>query len=225
MKFFKTVALFLTVAAFIFACESKPESTKIESETATQEAAEAEAEDITFMIDTSTSVINWIGGKKFINDNHNGTIKIASGNLAVKEGNITAGEFTIDMNSIVNLDLNSDKKKADLVGHLMSPDFFDTANHPAAKFAIVSAEPISGQAGVTHNITGNLTMRDSTKQITFPANVLVADGKITAVAPNFTIDRTEWNVAYGNEGLVALAKEKIIANDITLQIRLDGVAE
>ncbi|MBK7882917.1 MAG: YceI family protein [Chitinophagaceae bacterium] len=47
----------------------------------------------------------------------------------------------------------------------------------------------------THTIKGNLTLKDSTKNISFPAKVMVAADKITAVA-DFNIDRTQWGINY-----------------------------
>lgn len=222
MKFLARITFLIAVTAFVFACESKPEGQKVTSEEATKEAAAVEAKDVVFTIDPATSVINWVGRKKFVGDNHNGTIKLTTGKLAVKGNNISAGDFTIDMNSIVNEDVKKEAMNAKLVGHLKSPDFFDVGNHPTAKFEIVKVEPVKNSTEVTHNITGNLTMRDQTKEITFPANVAMAGGKITAVAPNFTINRTEWGVNFRNEGLVGEAKDNIISNDITLNITLNG---
>jgi polyisoprenoid-binding protein YceI len=54
-------------------------------------------------------------------------------------------------------------------------------------------------AQLTHSITGNLTLKEVTKTITFPAKVELKDGQLTAEA-NFNIDRTVWNMNYRAEG-------------------------
>ena len=68
----------------------------------------------------------------------------------------------------------------------------------------------------THTITGNLTLKGITKSITFPAKVNVADNKITADA-NFNIDRTQWNIVYGNDESLG---DKFIRPEVNLQVHL-----
>ncbi|MEM6697265.1 MAG: YceI family protein, partial [Bacteroidota bacterium] len=178
-----------------------------------------------YNVDTTASIVNWTGGKVLdILDKHNGTVKISEGSLAVEDGKLTAGNFTIDMTSIVNEDVPEDKGKAKLEGHLKSPDFFSVEEYPTATFEITSVEAVEGSADMTHNITGNLTMHGETKQITIPANVAMEDGKVTAVTPEFTIDRTEWNVMYASDKIEGLAKDKVISNDLTLKIMLNASA-
>ncbi|NJL75093.1 MAG: YceI family protein [Saprospiraceae bacterium] len=210
--------------AFTVACNSN-KGEKVDATTATEDAATVTASSVVYGIDPSTSIINWIGRKSFIPDQHNGTIKLSSGKLAVENGELKAGEFVIDMNSIVDEDLKKADANAKLVGHLKSKDFFAADTYPTAKFEIVNVEKVQNSTEYTHNITGNLTMRDSTKQIVIPANVAITEDKVTAVTPEFTIDRTQWSVMYGSDkekSMVGAAKDKIISNDITLRLLLNG---
>jgi polyisoprenoid-binding protein YceI len=218
-KFFALMLLFVVG----FACNSADKGEKIEATDATEEVAEATAAATDYDVNTATSMISWKGYKTFdIGDEHTGMLKLTDGTLSVEDGNIVAGSFTIDMNSIENEDLKGTEGEAKLVGHLKSDDFFAVEEFPEAKFEITSVEAVSGNANATHNITGNLTMRDQTKQISFPANVSVSGDQLTATVSEFTIDRTQWNVMYGNEGIVDLAKDKVISNDLTLKIVLNA---
>jgi polyisoprenoid-binding protein YceI len=61
-----------------------------------------------------------------------------------------------------------------LTGHLRSPDFFDVEQFPKATFKTTKVEPIDAAAG-KYKITGDLTIRDVKKSITFPAEVKVSD--------------------------------------------------
>lgn len=219
-----TIMLFAAIA-FMTACSSPETGEKIEAQDATAEAAEASAAAQDFAVNTATSVINWVGKKSFTQDLHTGTMNLSDGMLAVEGGNLTAGKFTIDMASIKNTDLEDEEKAGQLVGHLSSPDFFDVAKYPNAMFEITDVAAVTGDMTMTHNITGNLTMMDSTKQVTLPANVAIADGKLTATTPEFTIDRTQWGIVYGGSEaakLLNLAKERIISEDITLKITLNA---
>lgn len=51
----------------------------------------------------------------------------------------------------------------------------------------------------THTISGNLTLKDSTKNITFPARITMDSATITATA-DFNIDRTLWGMNYKGPG-------------------------
>ncbi|MFV0428376.1 MAG: YceI family protein [Arachnia sp.] len=66
----------------------------------------------------------------------------------------------------VSLDVSSVKSgSADRDGHLTSPDFFDAATYPTIDFRSTGVE-LDGDSQV--NVTGDLTIRDNTRQITIP---------------------------------------------------------
>ncbi|HPG32771.1 MAG: YceI family protein [Lentimicrobiaceae bacterium] len=174
--------------------------------------------DVSLKVDVAASNVEWTGAKP--TGQHNGTISISDGSVMLSNGVVVGGKFTIDMNSIVNSDLTSEEDNAKLVGHLKSPDFFDVAKYPTAVFEITGADAVNGTPGVTHNITGNLTMKDVTKSITFPAMVKIEDNKLTAETPAFVIDRTQWNVQYGSKTLFDNLKDKFINDEISLKINL-----
>ena len=75
-------------------------------------------------------------------------------------------EFTIQAASI-----NTNEPKRD--EHLKSPDFFDVASQPTVTFKSTSVKPTGKDA---YEITGNLTLRGVTKQITLPVTFL-GEGK------------------------------------------------
>jgi polyisoprenoid-binding protein YceI len=50
----------------------------------------------------------------------------------------------------------------------------------------------------THKISGNLTLKDSTQNVTFPAKVTLGENDLTVNA-EFVIDRTKWGMFYGND--------------------------
>ena len=111
--------------------------------------------------------------------------------------------------------------KEDLEGHLKTGDFFETEKFPTGQFVITKVAPASGQPNVTHNITGNLTLKGVTKSVTFPANVIAAGNKISAVTPAFKINRTEWGIKYGS-GLLGTPADKIIHDEIALVVNLQA---
>lgn len=167
--------------------------------------AEASAEALTLSIITENSIVTWVGSKPA--GKHNGTINIASGTLSVENDVVSAGEFVMDMTSLVSTDegMNADNN-GKLTNHLKGDDFFDVENHPTAKFVISKVEDIANHAtadalkleGATHYVTGNLTLKDSTKGVAFPAIIHVTEEGVTANAA-FTINRTDWGMHYQSD--------------------------
>jgi polyisoprenoid-binding protein YceI len=128
------------------------------------------------------------------------------------------------MNTMVAEDFKENKKYADLMGHLASPDFFDVANYPTAEFVITGVEAAANdEKGTTHKINGNLTMRGTTKNISFDAKVVVSDQGVSFSAPEFGIDRKNWNVMFsstGAENFASLTKDQLIDDTILLWMDL-----
>ncbi len=206
----------LAIMAGLIASCGSPQGEKAEASDA-QEVS-VKSGDVTLQVDKASSNMEWVGAKP--TGQHNGTIDFQGGELMLTDGSIVGGNFTIDMNSIKNLDLTSEEDNAKLVGHLKSPDFFDVEKYPTAVFQITSVEPLAGNPEANHNITGNLTMKDVTKSITFPAMVTIDEANVTATSPAFVIDRTQWNVQYGSKTLFKELKDKFINDEISLLINL-----
>ena len=184
--------LILAVAASSFAACNNNSADKVET---TEKQTAASADGTAYAVD-STSTVTWMGSKP--TGKHTGTFKISEGAFNVKDGALTGGNFTININSLNNEDLAGDaESKGKLEGHLKSPDFFDVAKYPTAKFEITAVEPNSDTTikDVTHIIKGNLTLKDSTKNIAIPARVTV-DAKTLSASATFSIDRTLWGMNY-----------------------------
>ncbi|MFN0082839.1 MAG: YceI family protein, partial [Ferruginibacter sp.] len=160
----KKLFIAVLVAASFTACNGNTEA-KVET---TEKQTAAVAEGTVYTLD-STSNISWTGSKP--TGKHTGTFNITNGDLSVKDGALTGGTFTIDINSLNNEDLAGDaESKGKLEGHLKSPDFFDVAKYPTAKFEITGVEvnTDSTKKDITHIIKGNLTLKDSTKNVAIP---------------------------------------------------------
>lgn len=173
----------------------------------------------TFNISTE-SVVGWKGTKVVGMGSHAGTIGITEGTLSLENGNITAGSVTIDMKNIVVTDSMPDEYKQQLIGHFSANDFFNVEQFPTAKFEITGSEA-KADGDYTHVISGNLTLRDSTKNISFPATVSVDENGLSAVG-TAVINRLDWGVNYDmekmslSEKLQAEAKNGIVSKDIEI---------
>lgn len=210
--------LAIATLAFTYSCKQAPEGQKVSAEDAKETMTETAG--ATYAVNTSASNVAWTGSKPA--GKHTGNMSLTDGKLMVADGNITGGEFTIDMGSLTVTDLEGEYK-TDLEGHLKNEDFFNVAVNPTSKFVITGVTAAGADAGenVTHNISGNLMLMGKTKSITFPANVIMANGKISAVTPPFTINRTDWDVKYGS-GIIGTAQDKLIHDEIGLVINLEA---
>ncbi|MCU0334279.1 MAG: YceI family protein, partial [Chitinophagaceae bacterium] len=185
----------LAMLAVLASCSDAPKADSASTGAADTVAA---ATGTSFSVDTAGSLVNWVGTKQ--TGQHMGTFKLAAGSFSVASGNITGGSFTINMASLTVTDLTGEEK-GQLEGHLSSPDFFDVAKYPAAQFDITAVAPYDSAttksvlAGATHVISGNLKLKDSTVNISFPAKVQLTGGSLSAEA-DFNIDRTQWGMNY-----------------------------
>lgn len=163
------------------------------------------------------SKIFWKGSKP--GGEHNGLIQLKQGgSFIVDDGKLTGGKFVIDMNSIVNFDVEDEDMNAKLVGHLKSSDFFHVDSFPEAIFVITKVDQIE-EDGYNNHISGNLTMKEITHEISFKAKVHVKDnGMIDAKSEDIVLDRTKWNVNYGSKSVFKELKDKFIHDEFTLSI-------
>jgi polyisoprenoid-binding protein YceI len=168
------------------------------------------------------SKIIWIGKKP--TGEHTGYVKLLDGELKVNKNEVTGGSFIIDMNSITDVDLKDEGSNKKLVTHLKSSDFFDVEKFPTSKFVITNVEiqknTSSGPLKTTHRVEGDLTIKGITKKVSFDASINLLNGKFAASTPEFTINRTEWNVNYQSKSVMAGLKDQFIYDDITLSIEL-----
>lgn len=171
-------------------------------------------ETVSQQVDTNQSKVIWKGYK--VTGSHAGTININNGSLDFADGKLTGGQFDIDMTSIACTDL-SGEYQGKLEGHLKSDDFFGVKNHPTASFAITKVAP-RGTPG-DYKITGNLTIKNITKEIRFLANVTETAAGAKAVA-EIKIDRTDYNVRYGSGSFFDNLGDKTIYDEFDLNVTL-----
>ncbi len=168
----------------------------------------------TYKVDTEKSSIEWIGRK--VTGQHNGTIKVAGGELVVNGTAVKGGFVTIDMNSIAVSDLKGEMN-GKLVGHLKSDEFFGTEKNPVSKFVIKKVTP-GGNDRV--NVTGDLTIKGITKSLTFPASVKKDGNVVVAVAKGVKVNRAQYDVRYGSKTFFADIADKAIDDDFELAFNL-----
>jgi polyisoprenoid-binding protein YceI len=175
-------------------------------------AAAAPAQTVTYSIDPTHTFVTWEAL-------HFGT-STSRGRFDRKEGTVQFDrtgrtgrvEITIDMASIST-------GVAPFDGHLRSKDFFDTANHPTAKFV---ADRLSFNGNNVAEVTGALTLLGRTLPVTLKAarfncydNPIV---KREVCGGDFetTIQRSQWGMTYGLPG---------IPDNVRLTVQVEAVRQ
>lgn len=116
--------------------------------------------------------------------------------------------FTVDVNSI---DTDSENRDA----HLKSDDFFDVTTYPLMRFESISFKPAKGK---NYKLTGNLTIREVTKQVMFDVvyngTTTSTEARRSSFKATTTINRFDynlkWNKATETGGFVVGKEVKIL---------------
>lgn len=216
--------IFAAAVITLTACTGSSDNATTTTE---QEASAATGKE--FVADSNNSLITWRAAHKGGFAPRYGTLKLDSGGISVENGVVTGGSFSIDVNSLV-VDTTSvtekDKKAVDLQNHLKSPDFFDAAKYSTVKFVITNVAPYDSAnvksltEGATNLVSGNLTIKDSTINVTFPAKIVVNNSDVDIDA-KFSVDRTSWGLRYGAKGNPA---DWMISKDFELGLDIKATA-
>jgi polyisoprenoid-binding protein YceI len=149
---------------------------------------------------------------------HQGYIKPLAGNLAFDaNGTIAGGYFELDMNTITITDKKDTSSDNGLVSHLKDPDFFDVKKYPRGTFQLTKAIKVSNDS--SYYITGQLTLRDITQEIHFPATI-VRNGKDIVATASLTIDRTKWGITYQSGSVFGLVKNELLEDRVPVSLAL-----
>ncbi|NJL75722.1 MAG: YceI family protein [Saprospiraceae bacterium] len=168
---------------------------------------------VTYKVDLNQSTVAWKAAK--VTGQHNGFVKVKSGELTFTEGLLSGGSFVIDMTSIDCSDLQGEWKDK-LVGHLKSPDFFDVQNYPTSTFNITRVIP---QGAGRYKVEGNIEIKKFKKDIRFVANV-TEDANSVKAAATFQLDRTDFEVKYGSGTFFGNLGDKTIYDEFDMTINL-----
>lgn len=218
--------LFISLSALVLfaACSSSDNASN-----ATEQALVSDDKSgVNYIVNPQESKLGWVAKK--IVGGHEGFVNISGGSLNYKDGNILSGNFSIDMASIVNTDITDAEMNGKLVGHLSSPDFFNVSAFPTGKFEITASGPIQNDPnGFTHNISGNLTIKDSVKNISFPVKVIADENNISAEG-SVIINRLDFGIVYNSvsvspAALLSKLGDNAIKDEVEIKISLKANKE
>lgn len=150
-----------------------------------------------------------------------GRFATVSGTLEVDEENPSQSrvEVEIEASSI-------DSRQEDRDTHLRSADFLDVENHPTLTFRSKRVEGLKLEPGAEFKVVGDLTIRDTTKEVTLDA---VYEGRgqdpwggqRLGFSADTVVDRREygleWNQALETGGF-------LVGNDVKIHLEAQAVA-
>ncbi|WP_188454604.1 YceI family protein [Virgibacillus oceani] len=127
-------------------------------------------------------------------------------------------EFTVDANSI-------DTRNEARDNHLRSADFFDVENHPNLTF---KATTITKKSDSNYDVTGDFTIRDTTKPVTFNVTLEglhkdpMSGNQVAGFSGTGKISRKEfgltWNAALETGGV-------LVGDEVKINIEIEAHKE
>ena len=118
--------------------------------------------------------------------------------------------------------LNTGVEKRDT--HLRSPDFFDVAKYPAVTFKSKKIEKVGGNK---YKVTGDLTMRDKTKEVVLDTTITpeianpFSKAVTRGVSATTTINREDWGLTWN----VPMGDGLLVSKDIKIDLEVEFVKE
>ena len=102
---------------------------------------------------------------------------------------------------------------------MKSDDFFAVESFTTSTLKITN---VKSQRGGKYSVTADLSIKGKTESVTFPVEVSLVEGKVTATA-KITVDRTKFDVRYGSNSFFDNLGDKAISDEFTIDITLVAV--
>ncbi len=215
-KYFHTVlTAVILFAVLLNGCSLNKENKT--SGTGNKEMNSASDKGNKFKVVSSESKLEWEATK--VAGKHNGTVDIGNGELFFDKGELSGGSFDIDFNSIKVTDLSDADMNAKLTNHLKSDDFFSAASFPTGKFIIKSVSKNTGGTANNYNISGSLTIKGITKDISFPASINLTNDNVIATS-DIKLDRTLWDIKFRSGKFYENLGDKLISDEFNIKFNI-----
>jgi len=143
-----------------------------------------------------------------------GTFRDVEGTLSLDEAEPTRSSATI---RVATGSLDTANQQRD--GHLRSADFLDAENHPWLEFRSTAIERVRGDE---YRITGDLTIRETTRPIVFDATLLgfytgMQGQRRVGIAARTKINRKDWGL---NWNVALEAGGWLVGEDIKIEVEV-----
>ena len=186
----------------------KSEAPKVIVNPTVKHSVELEAD--TLIINLEKSKIDWVATEMRGAKRRTGKISFIEGLFLSQNREIIGGKFIVDMETMDVTDVPIHEKiaRTNLLNHLKSGDFFNVTHYPTSTLELTTVQKTKNDS---LKISGNLTIREVTKNIEFFA--YQKGGNFKTI---FTLNRIDWNIAY--EG--SWADKTLVDKDVELTIEI-----
>lgn len=167
------------IAAFGFAALTLASCGEATTEVVeTETPAVEEVAEVTYTANTAESMIHWDGHFVMDGHNHTGTVMLTDGSLTMKGEEFVSGTFTVDLTTMKNTDMEGDTtKQGQLIGHLMSADYFNTSEFSKVPVTVNSVS--EDKMNITVSILGTDITQDIMATPTMDGDMVMINGDVT----------------------------------------------
>ena len=168
------------------------------------------------------SRIGWTARKSLVAGYEDeGFIPVDSGMITVSEDDQLTANVVFDVASIEAGSVsNENADPGRLTKHLRSDDFLAVEKYGTSTLTVTDTEPIASTTKeIDYRVTADLTLKGTTKTITFPAEIGM-DEETLEVLANVTIDRTRWGIRYGSDSFFDNLGDNVIDDTVDISVYL-----
>jgi polyisoprenoid-binding protein YceI len=117
-------------------------------------------------------------------------------------GTVSADGEVTGRVAVAAASIDTKNKKRDT--HLRSAEFFDSENHPDLVFTVTGITPSGSGSGVT--VSGQLTVRDQTRPLSFAAAAAVSSASASEVTldAKVPVNRSDFGLAWNQLGMASM---------------------
>ena len=163
-------------------------------------------------VNLEESSVKWTG-VQLSGKSHYGTLSFKSADLSFSDERLIGGNFVVDMTSLTVDDLTGRGKKS-LEGHLKADDFFSVNDFNFSKLELNAVNMVSENE---YSAEGDLTI----KGYTHKAKVsFYKEDDSKNLKAKLVFDRSKYNVRYGSGSFFENLGDKLILDDIELEVTL-----
>ena len=171
----------------------------------------------TWLVDTVHSNVGFMARHMMITKVR-GNFRRVKGEVQLPEGSSMPLSIAAEIEA-ASVDTRNDQRD----GHLRSADFFDVENYPSLTFKSTS---ILNVTDTTFDVTGDLTIRSTTKSVTFPVEIegQATDpqgGRRIGYSARLRVDRRDFGLTF-NQALETGGV--LISNEVDIELDIEAVA-
>lgn len=161
-------------------------------------------------VNAEKSTVTWKAYK--VTGSHTGTVALQQGALIFDNGQLSGGEFTVDMTTLTATDLEGEWKDK-LVGHLKSDDFFSVEKHQLSTLVFTQVKATGKNS---YEITADLTIKGITHPVTFDLSVYGSKANAT-----LKVDRAQYDIRFGSGSFFDNLGDKTIYDEFDMVVDLE----